>query len=141
MLVATVSVCFYYVSIANVMYKFVRYIMVVRFCCRLLYIRSNCSMHSLLQKWEKKWTVFAISQRNGPVLDFFDDRANMEKGPDAGTRIMLSATKQVSAAINCKIPYSFIIVTEDRILSLAALSQLVQLPQIFTSLIVCFLMA
>lgn len=69
--------------------------------------------------------MFAISQRNGPVIDFFEDRSDMDKGPNAGTRIKLITTKQISAAINCKIPHSFIIVTEDRIISLAALSQYV----------------
>ena len=67
--------------------------------------------------------MFAVSQRNGPVLDFFEDRAGMDKGPNAGTRIMLSSAKQVFSAIECKIPHTFIIVTESKIINLAASSK------------------
>ena len=77
-----------------------------------------------LQKWEKKWCVFAISNKNGPVLDLFEDRMTVDKGPTSAlARYELKHTKQVCHAIECKVPYSFIIVTENRIISLAALSQ------------------
>lgn len=68
--------------------------------------------------------MFALSKRCGPVLDFFDERSGTGSGPAGAIgRVELKATKQVCAAIQCKVPYTFIVVTESKILSLAALSQ------------------
>lgn len=68
--------------------------------------------------------MFAVSKRSGPILDFFDDRNTMGNGPAAAIgRVELKFTKQVCAAIQCKVPYTFIIVTDSKIVSIAALSQ------------------
>ena len=68
--------------------------------------------------------MFAVSRRSGPVLDFFADRSEIGSGPAGAIgRVELKCTKQVCAAIQCKVPHTFIVVTDTRILSLAALSQ------------------